>query len=67
MSKTENAMRGQANPYKRNGSWYIEIGPFATSKDALQSLLLRILVKRGERVVRLLPTHSNKRRTRRAK
>jgi hypothetical protein len=47
--------QSRANPYKRNGGWFIEIGPFTTSKDALQALLLRILVRRGERIVRLSP------------
>jgi hypothetical protein len=55
----------RANPYKRNGGWFIEIGPFTTSKDALQALLLRILVRRGERIVRLSP--ARRRRTPRRK
>jgi hypothetical protein len=57
---------GRANPYKRNGGWFIEIGPFNSSKDALQALLLRILVRRGERIVRLSPER-RKRTTRRKK
>ena len=37
-------MNGGANPYKRNGHWYFEVGPFATSRDALRALLIRIRV-----------------------
>jgi hypothetical protein len=60
-------MTDRANPYQRNGQWFIEIGPFASSKDALSALLLRIVIsRRGQRVV-TLPLRRKKRTTRRKK
>jgi hypothetical protein len=59
-------MTDRANPYQRNGQWFIEIGPFGSSKDALSALLLRIVIsRRGQRVV-TLPQRKN-RTTRRKK